>query len=193
MQNLSQSFNIYCSTRSDGECFIEAGDYSKNPIQLKTNSNSLNFKEIRKSFTNIEDESFNATVEGDVLLENLTRTTIRLNGSINSLRIRNSIDSNISLSEICSGSIFIENVTGGELIIAGDQIRIHDTSNVDIFLYSKSSCILEECKDLRFYPNHTAAKLLGLNVEEEGYWKCVQDFGFNPESSFKLFDRIDEN
>lgn len=191
MQKLSLSFNSHNSS-SGGSIIFETGDCSKSSIQLK-NSQDLNVEENRKHFANIDNESICVNVEGDILLENLSGTTIKLIGSINSLRIKNTIDSNISLSDICSGSIFIENVKGGKLTIVGDQIRIHDTSDVDIFLFSKSSCILEECKDLRFYPNRSAAKLLGYSDEEEGYWKCVQDFGFNPESSFKLVDLSDDN
>lgn len=194
MQKLSHSLNSDSSETCDG-FFLETGENSKSIIQLKTNGHDLSIKDNRTSFANIENESLCVNVEGDILIENLTGTTLKLMGSINSLRIKNTIKSNIDLALICSGSIFIENVKGGKLTIAGDQIRIHDTSDVDIFLFSKSSCILEECRDLRFYPNRSAAKLFGYNDEEEGYWKCVQDFGFSPESSFKLVGvvEIDDN
>lgn len=162
----------------------------KNSIQFKNIEINSNFEVKRFLFLNLNEKIICQNVEGDLLIENLTGTSLKLFGEINSLKIRNVIDSQIELNGICNGSIYIDCVKGGKLLISGDQIRIHDSSDVDIILFSKNSCILENCENLRVYPNRSAAKKFGNG--DESYWKCVQDFGFNCENSFKLIDLIDE-
>lgn len=173
---------------------MENVESSKNSIELLKKDDNADLIIKRSKITNLKNQTIHETVEGDVLLEDLTESKIELSGEINSLRIRKSINCEISLIGICTtGSIYIENVKGGKLVIAGDQIRIHDTSNVDIFLFSKNSCILEDCEDLRFYPNRNAAKLFVAYNGDDNYWRCVQDFGFDSENSFKLIDLADES
>lgn len=145
----------------------------------------------------LKSEVFCNEIDGkDVLIDNIVKSKINLHGKINSLRIRNIIESTIEIVGVCNGTIYIENVNGGSLTIAGDQVRIHDCVNVDIYLFAKSSCILENCSALRFHRNKIAA---ALNFEtkdndenndnnDDTYWTCIQDFGFNPEGSYTLLD-----
>ena len=126
--------------------------------------------------------------EDDVLIDKIIKSKINLSGKINSLKIKNINESIIEIMGICNGTIYIENVNGGSLIIAGDQVRIHDCENVDIYLFAKSSCILENCSGLRFHPNKIAAGLNLENNDDDTYWTCIQDFGFNPEGSYTLSD-----
>lgn len=131
-------------------------------------------------------------VKGDVLIENLINSTLKLIGKIDSLRIKNCSDVKIEVHDSCEGSVYIENVKRSKLIISGDQIRIHESCDSDIFLFAKNSCILEDCENLRFYPNLSAASKSNM-IGSDGYWKCVQDFGFCSENSFTYIDRfIDE-
>lgn len=125
-------------------------------------------------------------MNGDVLIDNVSDSVLLLSGNINSIRIKNVSNSKIEVRNICVGSIYIENVRNGTLKVAGDQIRIHDCVNVDLFIFTRSSCILEDCENLRFHPNKEAASLAGK--VDESYWKSIQDFGFNPEGSFTLVE-----
>lgn len=170
---------------------FESGENKQNSIQFKKIDTNSNFEVKRFFISNLNNENICENVDGDVLLENLNESSIKLFGIINSLKIRNVVACKIELNGICNGSIYIEFVKGGKFLIAGDQIRIHDSSDVDIIIFSKNSCILENCENLRFYPNRTAAKSYG-NYGDENFWQCVQDFGFNSENSFKLIDLIDE-
>ena len=190
MNVLCQLFNKPEVVEHEQHVF-ESDENKHNSIQLTVIDTNSNFEVKRCFISNLNNENICEIVEGDVLLENLTETSIKLFGTINSLKIRNVVGCQIELNGICNGSIYIECVKGGKFLIAGDQIRIHDSSDVDIIIFSKNSCILENCENLRFYPNRSAAKSFG-NCKDENYWKCVQDFGFNSENSFKLIDLIDE-
>lgn len=142
------------------------------------------------------EDFFSEIDDDDVLIDNIIKSKINLSGKINSLRIRNTNESIIEIMSICNGTIYIENVNGGSLIIAGDQVRIHDCENVDIYLFAKSSCILENCSGLRFHRNKIAAALNlktkdnNNNYDDDTYWTCIQDFGFNPEGSYTLSDKL---
>jgi hypothetical protein len=173
------------------ELIFESDENMESSTRFKNFVTNENFEVKRRLIANLKNENISENVEGDLLIENLFKAAVNLSGEINSLKIRNVTESRIELNGICRGSVYIESFNGGSLLIAGDQIRIHDSSNVDIILYSKNSCILENCESLRFYPNKAAAKSLG-NCENENYWRCVQDFGFNTENSFKLIDLDDE-
>lgn len=166
---------------------FERNENKQNSILFKKIDANSNFEAKRCVISNLNNENICENVEGDVLLENLTDTSIKLFGIINSLKIRNAFACQIKLHGICNGSIYIEFVKGGKILIAGDQIRIHDSSDVDIIIFSKNSCVLENCENLRFYPNRSAMKNYG-NCSDESYWNRVQDFGFNSENSFKLID-----
>lgn len=134
----------------------------------------------------MENVSASYVLEGDVLIENVNNSKVLISGNLVSLRIKNISDSTIELDCICDGSIYIETVRNGKLTVAGDQIRIHECENVDIILFTRNNCILEDCKKLRFHPNRKAAAKIVEIVDESSYWKSVQDFGFNPEDCFSL-------
>ena len=131
----------------------------------------------------MKDKMETIIVSGDVLIENLYNSTIQLKGNITSLRIKDISESSIDIQDMCDGTIYIENVKSSKLIISGDQIRIHDSQDSDIKLFARTSCILEDCKKLRFSPNILAAKKANI-LGTDSYWKCVQDFCFNDENSY---------
>lgn len=166
------------------EVLIQNENSQQTTIQLQSNLMSLNSGRIQIS--NLQDSNESYDMNGDLLIDNVTNSTISISGNVNSIRIKNVSDSKIEVKNICAGSIYIENVRNGTLKVAGDQIRIHDCVNVDFFIFTRSSCILEDCENLRFHPNKDAASLTGK--EDESYWKSIQDFGFNPEGSFTLVE-----
>lgn len=166
---------------SNDVCLKETG------IDLTNGTLSSDTKIERTVISNLNSIYSTYIVNGDVLIENVSTSIINLNGMIGVLRIKNIKDSQIILSGICESSVYIENVVGGKFVIAGDQIRIHNSSNIDIYLFTKSSCILEDCNNLRFHPNEAAAKL-SCECLSDSYWKSVHDFGFDSEVSFSLIE-----
>ena len=156
-------------------------------IKLQSNAISMS-NDGRVQISSLENVDEIHDLNGDALIENIYNSKLVISGNLNSLRIKNSLDSKIEAKSICAGSIYIENVRGGMLKIAGDQLRIHNCVNVDIYIFTKSSCILEDCEDLRIYANKDAANTALIGIGDGSYWKCVQDFGFNPEGSFTLIE-----
>lgn len=154
-------------------------------IQLQCKEIS-EYVDRRTVISNLENKFVSYDLNGDILIENVKNSKVAITGNLVSLRINNVSESTIELDCICNGSIYIETVRNGKLTVAGDQIRIHECENVDIFLFTRNSCILEDCENLRFSPNKKAAKIAG--IQDESYWKSVQDFGFNPEGSFSLVE-----
>lgn len=187
MNKLSLNFDSYDAR--DCENMLIANDNQKEGygIDLAMGALSSFVKIERTVISNLDNTKSDYSVNGDVLIENVNNSTINLNGKVGALRIKAVKNSQIIISGICNGSVYVEEVVGGKLVVAGDQIRIHCSSNVDIFLLTKSSCILEDCEDLRFHPNRLAAGLLDL-LSTDSYWKSVHDFGFNSETSFELID-----
>lgn len=159
-------------------------------IQLSPVS-EYQIKDSRSIVSNLSDANIVMDITGDVLIEGLCNVTIVFNGDVNSLRIRNVIDSKIDFNGICSGPVYIEKVSHSTLSISGDQIRLHECMSSKFLLCSKSTCILEDCDNLRIGPNIPAANELKIS-DSDVYWKCIIDFGFDSENSFKYIDLIDE-
>ncbi len=158
---------------------------SQQPIELSIASDvTINSRDAREKIVNMRNETASINVEGDVLVENIQNSDLKLIGTLNSLRMKNIFDSRIIIQGTCTGTVYIERINSCKLKISGDQIRIHEASDSDVFLFAKNNCILEDCKQMRFYPNMTVIKETKV-TDPENYWKCVQDFGFDSESSFK--------
>ena len=169
------------------EVVIKSKNSQPNLIQLQNNS-LPNIDDRRTVISNLHEMEVSYSCSGDVFIENVNQSKVVISGNLISLRINHVSDSTIEVNSICCGAIYIENVQNGKLKIAGDQIRLHDCVNVDIVLFTRSSCILEDCENLRFHPNRDAASAAEIGNLEESYWRSIQDFGFNPEASFTLVE-----
>lgn len=145
-------------------------------------------EDIRRiQVVNREREEINLKdVEGDVIIDNLTKCKVKLSGPISSLKIRNIHQSDIDVT-YCNGPVYVENVTKSVLRIAGDQVRIHESIYSKIYLFTNSSCVLEDCLHLQFHPNLSLNKEIG-----DSNWKNIQDFGLNADS-YKTYDAINNN
>jgi hypothetical protein len=67
------------------------------------------------------------------------------------LYLRNIKDSLIICGQV-AGAIHITDVENSVLVTACRQFRMHGSKSVDIYLYSTSRPIFEDCQDLRFAP-----------------------------------------
>lgn len=186
---MSKLDSLFLNFKTQNSELITFGCSSLNlkPLHLTIeNQKMAKIIDNRLIISEIKSQNFFLKIDGDVLIENIFKSNIKLYGTIDSLRIKNINDSNIEIMCLCNGTIYIENVDGGSLIIAGDQVRIHECANVDIYLFTRSGCILENCTSLRFHRNRNAAIQFG--AKDDSYWNCIQDFGFNPKESFYLVD-----
>lgn len=117
------------------------------PIKISqkiTNTNGLrNLSNVEKTLTNDQIDS------QEVELDSLTNCTIYLKGAPSILRLVNIRESKIFAGPV-SSSIFIVNCHECRLQIVGQQMRIHDSTNCDIFQHITSRTIIENCSKLRF-------------------------------------------
>lgn len=90
------------------------------------------------------------------------------------LALRN-IASSIIIAGRVSGPVHITNVTDSILVITAHQVRIHECSNVDIYLHCSSTPIIEDCTSMRFapLPEHYMTE---AERSTENQWNQVNDF-----------------
>jgi len=74
-----------------------------------------------------------------------------------------------------TGPVHITNVTNSILVMTAHQVRIHECSNVDIYLHCSSHPIIEDCTGMRFapLPEHYTT---GAERATENQWNQVDDF-----------------
>ncbi|KAH9398272.1 hypothetical protein TYRP_018919 [Tyrophagus putrescentiae] len=85
----------------------------------------------------------------EVVLDSLTDCVISLQGAPSALRLINLRQCRIFSGPV-SGSVFISNCQRCQMQIAGHQLRIHDTTDCDIYQHVRSRSIVENCSKLRF-------------------------------------------
>ncbi|CAM1504040.1 Fc.00g016310.m01.CDS01 [Cosmosporella sp. VM-42] len=74
-----------------------------------------------------------------------------------------------------SGPVHITGVSDSILVIIARQARIHECSNVDIYLHCGSHPIIEDCSGMRFAPL-PAAYVTETEKSTENQWDQVDDF-----------------
>ncbi|KAL1509049.1 hypothetical protein ABEB36_003850 [Hypothenemus hampei] len=119
----------------------------------------------------------------DVCLENLNKCKIYLKGHPSTLHLNH-----LQYCQVFSGpvstSIFAENCHNCTLVIACQQLRLHASKNVNIYLQVTSRAIMEDCSDIAVAPYNWSYegierdfKQAGLNRQVNN-WKCIDDFNW---------------
>ncbi|RDA92723.1 hypothetical protein CP533_1426 [Ophiocordyceps camponoti-saundersi (nom. inval.)] len=86
-----------------------------------------------------------------------------------------SISNSLIVAGRVSGPVHITDVTDSILVMVARQVRIHDCSNVDVYLHCGSHPIIEDCTGMRFAP---LPECYATEVESttENQWDQVDDF-----------------
>lgn len=87
--------------------------------------------------------------QNEIVLESLVDCTIYLQGAPSALRLLNLEGCKIFTGPV-SGSVFLANCHNCQMNLIGQQLRIHDTSDCDIYQHVRSRSIIENCTRLRF-------------------------------------------
>lgn len=148
---------------------------------------------LSSEISNIKNEIRSIDSSDSLSISDVHESKLIIDGETESIRIANISNSTIKVKQFCRGAIYIERVSGGKLIIAGDQIRIHDSEGVHIYMYTRSSCVLENCSGLVIHP---------YNIHKEDFnaiennWKCVQSFDLGEANNYTYsgasFDEDDD-
>lgn len=119
----------------------------------------------------------------DVSLEKLESCTVFLKGSPSTLHLNYLKNCNIFSGPV-STSIFAENCENCTLVIACQQLRLHNSKNTNIYLYVTSRAIMEECKEIRVAPYNWEYENIVSDFENAGFdtdvnnWTFIDDFNW---------------
>jgi len=121
----------------------------------------------------------------DVLLLDCQSCTIRLLGVSTTVHAKDLIDCTI-LSYPVSTSIFIERCQRTVFVAACQQLRMHSSTNCDLYLHVTTAAIIEDCQKLHFAPyadaieNENTDELLEKSDldKTKNNWNQVQDFNW---------------
>jgi hypothetical protein len=184
MENLSNRLNPSISSALE----TDANSYSiSGPVESfcrllgeqtfsDANLDNLN----RKLISDLDSKSVSINFDGEIIIKDVFKSIIKLSGTLSSVTIVNAKNCRIEFLDICKGPVYIDSSQSSIFLIAGDQIRTHRSLMLNVVLFCKSSCIIEDCEKLKFFPY----KSMALKDNVMSYWKCVNDFGFNVEESF---------
>ncbi|KAL6913939.1 hypothetical protein ACHAPO_002389 [Fusarium lateritium] len=74
-----------------------------------------------------------------------------------------------------NGAVHITGVSDSIIVVVARQVRIHECSNVDIYLHCGSHPIIEDCSGMRFAPLPTPYRTEAEELDEN-QWDQVDDF-----------------
>lgn len=123
------------------------------------------------------------TCKKDVSLSNLVNCTVYIHGAPSTLHV-----SNIKNCTIYSGpvstSIFADKCEDCFMFISCQQLRLHSSKRVDIYLHVTSRAIMEDCTQIQIAPYNYSYNgieedyaVAGLNRDINN-WQCVDDFNW---------------
>lgn len=138
-----------------------------------------------KGIVGQKDQTFKLTQsdlqDGSFKLVDLENCTVSFEGNFTMLFMRNLKDCTVHTCPVAN-SIMGFNLHGCKISLIGHQIRLHDSEDVDFYVYTTSRLIIEDCTRLKFhqlqyeYPElQKDLELANLN-KGTNLWKEVQDF-----------------
>ncbi|XP_017773001.1 PREDICTED: tubulin-specific chaperone C [Nicrophorus vespilloides] len=138
-------------------------------------------------FKDLNDQELNLNREEvfkkDVALANLENCTVKIYGTPSTLHL-----SNIKNCKIYSGpvstSIFADGCIESTLVISCQQLRLHSSKSVNIYLHVTSRAIMEDCTHINVAPYNLEYDKLAEDFERAGLdrnvnnWLSVDDFNW---------------
>lgn len=119
----------------------------------------------------------------DVEIHNLDQCTVCCFGTPSTLHLSNVKDSIILCGPVLT-SVFAENCSNCTFVIACQQLRLHSSKNVKIYLYVTSKGILEDCTDIFVAPYNLKYDQIGEDFKSSGldrnlnHWSNLDDFNW---------------
>lgn len=119
----------------------------------------------------------------DIALSSLNNCKVKLFGSPSTLHMNFLRDCYIFCGPV-STSIFAENCENCTFIIACQQLRLHSSKNINIYLHVTSRGIMEDCNKIFFAPYNLQYENIEEDFKESGLdrgnnnWTSVDDFNW---------------
>jgi hypothetical protein len=172
---------------------------SKSNLNLNSNSNSngesncvdlVNFDcENSLNFSNLNDlidVEFDLKSSGDVLLNEISNSSLKFKGFNGwSLKIKNVSNSKIIFDNLVfDNSVTIDNCHNCNIWICAHQIRIHDSSDCNLYVYTKCGGILEFCNNISIFNWK-----MSIEPNFSNLWNQIKDFSLDSSSNkFKFIE-----
>jgi len=127
-----------------------------------------------------EDSELN---KNDVLVRNIQNSTLSLHGSPSTLRLVNLTGCKLLCGPVFT-SIFIEDCRDCVFFLSCQQLRVHSSETLDIYLRVRARAVIEDCSRIRFGPyTWTHPKSAQLHLETEinenmERFDCIDDFNW---------------
>uniref|UniRef100_A0A914BZE3 C-CAP/cofactor C-like domain-containing protein n=1 Tax=Acrobeloides nanus TaxID=290746 RepID=A0A914BZE3_9BILA len=119
--------------------------------------------------------------DASVIINAVTDCTLKFKLCAESVSLENVRNSTIVFLPVKS-SILIRNCENLNLVVAAQQIRIHDSSNLKLYVHVRGAIIIENCSDVKVAPYHindcTSQTVLPNDIENPTFWANVQDFNW---------------
>lgn len=134
----------------------------------------------------------------DVTLNQLENCQLYLKGTPSALHLNNLKNCRV-LSGPVSTSIFAENCENCTFVIACQQLRLHASKNINIYLHVTSRAIMEDCTAISVAPYNweydgiqTDFQTAMLDIKVNN-WKCIDDFNWLNVKHSPNWKEIDED
>lgn len=129
-------------------------------------------------------------------LKNLTNSKIFLLGRLKAVHILNLQNCEVFIGPV-SGAAHITECVNCVIHVAAHQIRIHQSSNTDFYIFVSTNPIVENVQNVRFAPYNVKYKgieeHMHLNLlQGENNWDQVQDFKWLKQEKSPNWDVIEE-
>lgn len=123
-----------------------------------------------------------ATYKKDIAIERLQNCIVKLFGTPSTLHLDTLSNCKIYCGPV-STSIFAENCHNCLLVIACQQLRLHSSQNVHIYLHVTSRAIMEDCTNIFIAPynwsyNGIKNDFQASKLDTQNNWKCIDDFNW---------------
>lgn len=141
---------------------------------------SCGYSNRKSEILRMEDEM---VFQKDITLTNLENCTIYLTGSPSTLHINHLKNCRVFSGPV-STSTFAENCENCILIIACQQLRLHASKNVEIYLHVTSRAIMEDCSAISVAPYNWIYNGIEKDFERANLnnvvnnWRCIDDFNW---------------
>ena len=139
-----------------------------------------------------------AMLRNDVALTNLGNCKVRLLGSPSTLHMNNLTGCYVFCGPV-STSVFVDNCENCTFVVACQQLRLHSSKCVDIYLHVTSRAIMEDCNRIGLAPYNLQYPGLESDFHESGLstetnnWTCVDDFNWLNNKKSPNWDVLEEN
>lgn len=171
-------------------------DCTKKPLSLSIIGNLCGFESRTGENLSLEPEEI---FKKDVTLRNLSKCIITLEGSPSTLHIKH-LTNCLVLTGPVSTSIFIDNCTHCKFAMACQQLRLHTSTHIDVYLHVTSRAIMEDCTNIRVAPysfkyNKLDEDFTNANLDiNTNNWTGIDDFNWlnvKHSPNWKVIDECD--